>query len=71
MRDLGGAGGNVVRFGGNAEVNERGDMGDFPRILGHQSGTSRAPEAETGTRKAPNSLKTNGAVVAELADAPA
>jgi hypothetical protein len=56
---------------GNAEVNERGEMGDFRRSIGHQSGTTRAPEAETGTRKAPNSLKTNGAVVAELAEAPA
>ena len=52
------------------EVNERGEMGDFRRSIGHQSGTTRAPEAETGTRT-PKSLKTNGAVVAELADAPA
>jgi hypothetical protein len=71
MRDLDGAGGNVGRFGGVMEVNERGEMGDFPGNERHHKGTRTAPEVETGTRKASNSLKTNGAVVAELADAPA
>ena len=41
-------------------------MSRFPGSGLRDSGTSRAPEVETGSPK-----ETNGAVVAELADAPA
>ena len=56
---------------GNAEVNERGEMGDFLEIERHQKGTRTAPAGPRTPKAASNSLKTNGAVVAELADAPA
>jgi hypothetical protein len=66
-----GAGGTVARSEGNVEVTRGGEMGTFGQTLRAPAGTKRTPEAKRAPAVAPNSLETNGAVVAELANAPA
>jgi hypothetical protein len=67
MRDLDGAGGNVGRFGGNVEVNERGEMGDFlgsernrTAPEGHQNGTKTALGTQGSSQLVENKRRGRG-----------
>jgi hypothetical protein len=71
MRDLDGAGGNVGRFGGNAKVTMGAGMGHFAEVHVTTNVTCTSPFGIFESSLFSNVLKTNGAVVAELADAPA
>jgi len=68
---LDGAGENMGRFGGNAEVTRGGEMGIFGKVYVTRNGTCTSPLVIFGSSLFSKSLKTNGAVVTELADAPA